>query len=556
MISIVAEIFLNPTTRRASPYLGRLLPALVPWRGILLLFLLAAPTALAADRIHAQLVFADAPRLEGLLEASATQGGLDLAPDVARGLLPTISWRQMDGYALTRTFHRYGPWDTEVAQPDGPDNESIQGDAGRLEDLACAGRCTLFALSRGDAASLALRAQAADGFALQDVARVFTGAHRETEASVGRPDGFYHVVPAGALALGAGAALPLANATLQASGELDLALYNVSGVIVTAQGREPFVSGEEDHARPLVGGVGVETLHQVRVIVLRLHGASLASPPDSRSVLYADAASLRGSWTVRSASASGTLEVEGARRTLENESLVLRGAFDAQARGDPPGGFASRGPRLGMDVSGDAQEILVDGARVQSASLASPEAEVAGLALALLLLGALLRKAALWGFYSRIPDREVLAHPIRKRILQLARETPGLTIAQVGRLVGLSGTGARYHVRLLSQRGLLRLERSGRSVHVWAGAPSEERALARVLHGRKRLAIARVLLDASAPATQDEIAQATGYSQRLVAYHLAQLARGDVLARSAERPARYAISPGKKAPARALLERA
>lgn len=55
-----------------------------------------------------------------------------------------------------------------------------------------------------------------------------------------------------------------------------------------------------------------------------------------------------------------------------------------------------------------------------------------------------------------------LAHPARRRMLDLLRETPGATIAALSRSLGMSGVGALKHVRVLESAGLVHSVRSGR----------------------------------------------------------------------------------------------
>ncbi|MCA9285670.1 MAG: helix-turn-helix transcriptional regulator [Phycisphaerales bacterium] len=55
-----------------------------------------------------------------------------------------------------------------------------------------------------------------------------------------------------------------------------------------------------------------------------------------------------------------------------------------------------------------------------------------------------------------------LAHPTRRRLLELLRETPGSTIADLARVVDLSGVGVLKHVRILEQAGLIHAQPEGR----------------------------------------------------------------------------------------------
>lgn len=55
-----------------------------------------------------------------------------------------------------------------------------------------------------------------------------------------------------------------------------------------------------------------------------------------------------------------------------------------------------------------------------------------------------------------------LAHPARRKMLDLLQGTPGANIAALARSFDMSGVGVLKHVRILEAAGLVRSERSGR----------------------------------------------------------------------------------------------
>lgn len=55
-----------------------------------------------------------------------------------------------------------------------------------------------------------------------------------------------------------------------------------------------------------------------------------------------------------------------------------------------------------------------------------------------------------------------MAHPVRRRALDLLREAPGTTIASLARSLDMSGVGALKHVRVLEAAGLVHSVRAGR----------------------------------------------------------------------------------------------
>jgi len=55
-----------------------------------------------------------------------------------------------------------------------------------------------------------------------------------------------------------------------------------------------------------------------------------------------------------------------------------------------------------------------------------------------------------------------LAHPQRRRILDLIRESPGITTADLTPHLGMSGVGVLKHVHILERAGLVLARREGR----------------------------------------------------------------------------------------------
>lgn len=55
-----------------------------------------------------------------------------------------------------------------------------------------------------------------------------------------------------------------------------------------------------------------------------------------------------------------------------------------------------------------------------------------------------------------------LAHPDRRRMLDLLQESPGANIAALTRSFSMSGVGVLKHLRVLEDAGLIHSERAGR----------------------------------------------------------------------------------------------
>lgn len=60
-----------------------------------------------------------------------------------------------------------------------------------------------------------------------------------------------------------------------------------------------------------------------------------------------------------------------------------------------------------------------------------------------------------------------LAHPVRRRMLDLLQQRPGSSIASLAQHFAMSGVGVLKHVRVLESAGLVHSRRSGRERHLY-----------------------------------------------------------------------------------------
>lgn len=60
-----------------------------------------------------------------------------------------------------------------------------------------------------------------------------------------------------------------------------------------------------------------------------------------------------------------------------------------------------------------------------------------------------------------------LAHPDRRRMLDLLRVTPGLSVAALAEHFSMSAVGVLKHVRVLERAGLVLAEKHGREKHLF-----------------------------------------------------------------------------------------
>ena len=139
--------------------------------------------------------------------------------------------------------------------------------------------------------------------------------------------------------------------------------------------------------------------------------------------------------------------------------------------------------------------------------------------------------------YSRIGAPEALSHETRARLHAYLAEHPGASRRELCMALKSHPMTLVHHLHVLASLGLVVAKREGREVlyHLATKPPTEHPTL-RVT---SRRTLARLLADG--PRTQKELSEATGLSQRLVAYHLARMS--PVLETTGDRPRRYALRP-------------
>jgi DNA-binding transcriptional ArsR family regulator len=143
----------------------------------------------------------------------------------------------------------------------------------------------------------------------------------------------------------------------------------------------------------------------------------------------------------------------------------------------------------------------------------------------------------------RLTQDEVAQSPMRKRILDLVRQHPGILVSQLRRDSGL-GWGAFYHhLARLREEGLLGIRRVGPRRLAFIPHVAEEMDAARLAalgHPTARKVAHAVL---RAPGTSiREVVQETGESPRVVYYHVRQLLKAGVI-RSGSRTRHVDLRP-------------
>ncbi|HWH08191.1 MAG TPA: winged helix-turn-helix transcriptional regulator, partial [Candidatus Thermoplasmatota archaeon] len=214
---------------------------------------------------------------------------------------------------------------------------------------------------------------------------------------------------------------------------------------------------------------------------------------------------------------------------VDQEDLRLDGAVHA-ALGAP----SADGARP-LAVEGRVGRVLVDGADV-TPRLAPPVRDAGGGVLALLAL-ALLGRLVVAPLYHRLGPSDVLANANRRRIYEAVRARPGASVVELVAAVGLSRILVRHHLKMLEAHKLVRAT-VWRRRRTYAVAGSEAGRAACELKDATRRRVAAALARAGR-ATQKQLAQELGISQRLVSYHLARLEASALVRAEGKAPRTY-----------------
>ncbi|MEA3191557.1 MAG: hypothetical protein QOD77_2139 [Thermoplasmata archaeon] len=116
---------------------------------------------------------------------------------------------------------------------------------------------------------------------------------------------------------------------------------------------------------------------------------------------------------------------------------------------------------------------------------------------------------------------------IRRRIVRLVREYPGLHVRDVARRLGTSVALVEYHLQFLLSEGLLQEQREERYQRLFAPGPGTPDAATRkalgVLRGRIPLQVTLHLLEQGAPQRHGQVAEALGLGKSKLSFHLRKL---------------------------------
>ncbi|MHB8586121.1 MAG: winged helix-turn-helix transcriptional regulator [Thermoplasmatota archaeon] len=258
-----------------------------------------------------------------------------------------------------------------------------------------------------------------------------------------------------------------------------------------------------------------------------------AAPPTSAPATPANAPSLvQGA---QAAAAAGSAAVSSAARAQISWAL---------GQGLPDQGFSL--PILALPHAGSAH-TMSEGVVPASAAPAA----AAGLAISAVL------SHFLCAFYSRIPRSRILEHPTRRRLLELVRETPGLTMLDAQSALDLGWGTLIHHVERLETEGFIVSDHRGsRRLFAAGELPAADRAKVALLASPARAKIGEFLADHPG-ASQKDMCAALGLSASVASKHVAKLRDvGLITEERSWREVRYFLKTGAAAmPSNASMER-
>lgn len=131
---------------------------------------------------------------------------------------------------------------------------------------------------------------------------------------------------------------------------------------------------------------------------------------------------------------------------------------------------------------------------------------------------------AVWAFFARVREDQLLDHPRRRRILDLVAADPGLTVEDVARRIEAPRSKALHHLRVLDRAGHVQIRKlEGRTaVFPRRFGSAEAQVRAAVLRSQRARGLYE-LLQARPGLAQDRLAVLVGLRQPGVSKRLAQL---------------------------------
>jgi predicted transcriptional regulator len=251
--------------------------------------------------------------------------------------------------------------------------------------------------------------------------------------------------------------------------------------------------------------------------------------------------------TLSAGHATGDVAYGATRRHLDHAAVSIDG--DLRARFAPAVQVPLRALASGVEpiatLAGTATDVDVGGEPLRAPAPPHVAAETGTWVASALAIVLVFHRFLVVPLYSRVSLDRVLGNANRARLLASLRERPGLTVRELREASGLSRIVVEHHLTMLAAHRLVRKTAMGRANRYYAtDAPLDEEALeaSLALLDATRRAVAEVVARRG-DATQRDLMETTGLSQRLVSYHLARLSRTRLVLVHEGAPLRYRPTP-------------
>ncbi len=505
---------------------------------------LAAVPSLAAEsgsEAEGTVAVAGAMTLTGAAEFVSRDASLDYSP-VARNGAFTMNWSSASGYIVTknRTF---------VATTGGPPDDNtrpVTFEAGSLSAIGCKEHCEVFAFTEPGEGRLGLAGTVDGALAATGADEAHWAGHRDPTV----PHAFSYIIPRGAVRAVSGPAASDATGITDAraitEGRVGILLWNVT-VTIDAGGQTHRYETGATHTT--AAGPGTVEQSVARFMVIYAEDAQVTSASAPGIIFSAKAPTVNLNGTLRATSANGFVGVDGEREPIAGETIEVVGIlrlypeFITDASGDTSP-LASGTPQLTATFAGSAEYVSVGSARVAGGIMASALTRTVVTASALAGLATLAyvaRRFLAAIFYSRFERSKALENDNRRAVLEALKKEPGASVADLCRITDLTRIVVRHHLSVLATHQFVSYRRQGRRLSYFAAAhPPQPRSVDNALHNPTRRVIAGAIVKSETPLTQRELADLTGLSRRLVAYHLKELERAELVDVDESMPRTYA----------------
>lgn len=315
--------------------------------------------------------------------------------------------------------------------------------------------------------------------------------------------------------------LALEGATFLAAEGGNLTFPGPDGPVTVRLGRW------REEGSPLAAGPGVDVVRRVV-----FEGSLAATLPSQR---YWGVAAPEMTWsldgTAAWTNATGRATTQAGDATFRDEAVVAEGDLRVVPLQAPR--VPSRLHPVHYSAGGEVRSLTLGPRPVVQEQAAFPVAPAAATVSLLALLAVALtetgREAAFRGaalLYTRFTREEVLEHPQRRRLYDLARESPGIHLRELQRRLGCAWGPFSFHLGMLTQAGYLRCEKQGAYRLVFPQGIRPEGPL--IPHPVAQRIHEALPEDGSAIGLR-ELRDRVGISRQLLSYHLRGLSERNLV---------------------------